>query len=279
MSGGTGDADLFVRFGDRPTDTEWDCRPFLSGNNETCSIPFAQAGTWWLRLNAFTAFAGVTLTATVSPAPVPTALVSGVPVTGLSGAAGSDQYFTLDVPSGSSLLVTIAGGTGDADLFVRFGAAPTNSQWDCRPFLFGNNETCTITFAQAGTWWIRVNAFSAISGVTLTATASPAPTPTVLVNGVAVTDLSGAAGSEQFFTLQVPSGASSLVVTIAGGTGDADMYVRLGAAPTDTGWDCRPFLFGNNETCTISSPQAGTWWVRLKAFTAFTGVTLVGTHS
>src|SRR5690606_25318967 len=48
----------------------------------------------------------------------------------------------------------------------------------------------------------------------------PDPGPGVLANGVPVTGLSGAAGSERFFTLQVPAGASNLVFQMAGGSGD-----------------------------------------------------------
>lgn len=77
----------------------------------------------------------------------------------------------------------------------------------------------------------------------------------------------------------VPSGATGLRFVIAGGTGDADLYVRLGSAPTDTVYDCRPFASGNAETCNIATAQAGTYYVRLKAHSAFTGVSLTGSYS
>ncbi|WNG36296.1 peptidase M4 [Archangium violaceum] len=38
LSGGTGDADLYVKAGSQPTTTSYDCRPYLSGNNETCNV-------------------------------------------------------------------------------------------------------------------------------------------------------------------------------------------------------------------------------------------------
>jgi hypothetical protein len=49
---------------------------------------------------------------------------------------------------------------------------------------------------------------------------------------VAVSGISGATGSEQFWTMSVPAGTSSLQFQTSGGTGDADLYVRLGSAPT-----------------------------------------------
>ena len=33
------------------------------------------------------------------------------------------------------------GGTGDGDLYVRFGSQPTTSAYDCRPYASGNAET------------------------------------------------------------------------------------------------------------------------------------------
>ena len=36
-------------------------------------------------------------------------------------------------------------GTGDADLYVRFGATPTASTYDCRPYLDGATEKCACS--------------------------------------------------------------------------------------------------------------------------------------
>ncbi|MXV07056.1 S8 family peptidase [Xanthomonas sp. F4] len=95
-----------------------------------------------------------------------------------------------------------------------------------------------------------------------------------LQDGVAVTNLSANSGSSLNYTVKVPSGASSLVVTTSGGSGDADLYVRFGSAPTDSAYDCRPYKNGNNESCTFNSPQAGTYYVRVKAYSTFSGLSL-----
>ncbi|MGB2789422.1 MAG: PPC domain-containing protein, partial [Dokdonella sp.] len=98
---------------------------------------------------------------------------------------------------------------------------------------------------------------------------------TVLCNGSQVSGLSASRNNwTSTYTLVVPAGATNLKFTIAGGTGDADMYVRLGAAPTTTSYNCRPYLSGNNETCTFAAPTAGTYYVRVRAYSAFSGVTL-----
>lgn len=105
---------------------------------------------------------------------------------------------------------------------------------------------------------------------------NPPPASGELSNGVAETGLSGGTGSEVFYTLDVPAGASNLQFQISGGSGDADLYVRYANQPTTSAFDCRPFLNGNNETCTFSAPAAGTWHVMIRGYQAYSGATLVG---
>nr|WP_255783936.1 S8 family peptidase [Lysobacter chinensis] len=106
----------------------------------------------------------------------------------------------------------------------------------------------------------------------------PDPTPGELEKGVPV-NVSGASGSETRYTFTVPAGASNLSFNTSGGSGDADLYVRFGAAPTTSTYDCRPYRNGNNETCSFASPQAGTWHVMLHGYSAYSSVTLVADYS
>jgi xanthomonalisin len=99
----------------------------------------------------------------------------------------------------------------------------------------------------------------------------------VLQNGVAVTGLSAPHNGQLNYTVAVPSGAHNLKIAISGGSGDADLYVRLGAAPTLSTFDCRPYVTGNTESCTATAPTPGTYYVMLNAYAAFSGVTLKAT--
>ena len=99
-----------------------------------------------------------------TPPPTGGALTKGVAVTGLAASTGSYLKYTMVVPAGSTnLTFTTSGGTGDSDMYVRFGSEPTDSTYTCRPYLSGNAETCTIaapsagTYALNGTWKLRVN--------------------------------------------------------------------------------------------------------------------------
>ncbi len=101
---------------------------------------------------------------------------------------------------------------------------------------------------------------------------------TDLQNGVPVSGISASQGQfTQAWTVTVPAGAANLVVTTSGGSGDADLYVKFGSEPTTGSYDCRPYQNGNNESCSFASPQAGTYYVKLRAYQSFSGVTLKAT--
>lgn len=135
--------------------------------------------------------------------------------------------------------------------------------------LFGasSNEVCQVKNA-----WAEVGVGSSCSATP----PPPPPPPDGLENGVPVTGLAASQGTMLLFTMDVPAGASNLVFQISGGSGDADLYVRFGSAPTTSNWDCRPYKNGNNESCTFASPAAGTWHVGVRAYSSFSGVSLVG---
>jgi vibriolysin len=171
ISGGTGDADLYVQNGTKPTLTSYSCRPYLNGNTETCVFSNPVAGTWWAMLNGYAAYAGATLKGRYVSGPTggDPALANGVPVTWLSGAAYSKQFWRINTPAGRTLTVRISGGAGDADLYVRFGARPTTSSYACRPYLNGNNEKCTLPNTSAGDYYVMLRGYTAYSSVSLVA--------------------------------------------------------------------------------------------------------------
>ncbi|MEC7690055.1 MAG: S8 family serine peptidase [Pseudomonadota bacterium] len=89
-------------------------------------------------------------------------------LTGLSGSRSSWDRYTWDIPAGvSTMTIQISGGSGDADLYVRYGSQPSTSAYDCRPYKNGNSEVCTFTAPADGTWHIGLRAYSTYSNVTL----------------------------------------------------------------------------------------------------------------
>ncbi|MBM7117310.1 M4 family metallopeptidase [Archangium primigenium] len=224
---------------------------------------------------------------TVTPPPpacsTTVVLANGTALTGISVGAGEwSCTYTLTVPAGATgLKFDMSGGTGDADMYVKFGSVPTESSYDCRPYASGNTESCPVTTAQAGTYYVKLKGYSAASGISLKGAFTTGGTGggDVLTNGVATAPFSGATGSWTCYTLAVPSGRTSATFTQATtGSGDADLYVRLGSKPTTSSYNCRPYKTGSAESCTLSSPAAGTYYVCSYAYSAFTNVTLKGAY-
>lgn len=60
-------------------------------------------------------------------------------------------------------------GTGDADLYVRVGQAPTLEAYDCRPYKGGSNEACRIELSTPAAIHGMVRGYSAESTFELTA--------------------------------------------------------------------------------------------------------------
>ncbi|RLV60955.1 peptidase S8 [Parashewanella curva] len=95
-------------------------------------------------------------------------LENGVAKTNLSGASNEELRYTMNVPAGATdLSFAMSGGSGDADLYVRFGNEPTTGTFDCRPYRNGNTETCSISNVQAGTYHVMVRGYTNFSGVSL----------------------------------------------------------------------------------------------------------------
>ncbi len=191
---------------------------------------------------------------------------------------------------GGGNVAPVANFTSSASgLTVSFTDTSTDSDGSIasRSWNFGDGTTSTATnpsktYSAAGTYTVTLTVTDnggATNTKTSSVTVSSGGGGTVLSNGVPVTGLSAATGASLNYTMVVPAGASNLTFTTSGGTGDMDMYVKSGSAPTDTVYDCRPYVNGNAETCTFATPTAGTYYVRLKAYSAFSGVSLTGSYT
>ncbi|UNK43436.1 pre-peptidase C-terminal domain-containing protein [Luteimonas sp. S4-F44] len=98
--------------------------------------------------------------------------------------------------------------------------------------------------------------------------------------GFPISNLSQSAGNWLRYSVTVPANTQTLRVTTSGGlfSGNADLYVRPGAAPTLTTFECRSSsLLTSNKECLISSPSAGATYeigVYGGGFFGFSGITL-----
>jgi len=259
LSGGTGDADMYVKFGSAPTLSSYDCRPYVSGNSESCPIATAQAGTYYVMVNAYAAYSGVTLKGSYS--------------TSTGGTPTANFSFTT-----SGLTATFTDSSTDS------GGTIGTYSWT-----FGDGGTSTTkspshSYAAAGTYSVTETVKDSVNGATSSKTASvtvSAPTcgGTVLCNGVAVALPSVATGGvSSTYTMAVTAG-HTVTFAISGGTGDADIYVKAGSAPTTTSYDCRPYTSTTNESCSFTPSVNTTYYINVRAYAAYSGVSLKGTSN
>ncbi len=281
LSGGSGDLDLYTRYNAQPTRDSYDCRPYIAGNDETCSHTAPASGTWYILVRGYIS-GNSTLTATYEGggSGSVTALANGASLP-ISLSQHEEKFYSIQVPSGATKLkVMLSGGNGDLDLYTRYNTRPDTDAYDCRPYQGGNNETCTHNNPARGTWYFMVRGYSA-GNSTLTATyvtGGGSGSVTALTNGASI-PVSLSQHEKKFYSIQVPANASELTVNLSGMTGDLDLYTRYNARPDTTNYACRPYSgTGMSETCRHTDPSSGTWYIMVQGFTSGSA-TLTATYT
>ena len=181
--------------------------------------------------------------------------------------------------------VTVAGGSG-----FRGSAGTVNLSATAASGL-GNVITTPITWSTSSAPVATVSAAGVVTfeggagPVTITATATGAGSGGANVAGTTSFDVALNLSFGDSLNVPTISEGSTLdyaidggigpfqVRTFSGTSGDNDMYVfapgvSSAAAVANngggSGWTCRPWLIGSNETCTIAAPVAG--WYRVRHF-------------
>ena len=262
-TGTSGDADLYVKRGAVPTTSAWDYRPYLSSSNETVSVSHPAADTWYVMVRAYRAYSGLTLKASYT---------DGTGGTGGTVTAAARPVFS-PAPGSYSGQTSVTLSSATQDAVVRYtlnGTAPTTG-----------SEVYTAPILVTATTQIQAAAFATGYSTSAVATGSYTITSQLqpLVHNTPVGDLAGAQGSVGNFRFAVPAGMASVTLQLSGGTGDADLYVKYGQLATTSVYDQRPYLGGNNETVTLSTPRAGDYFVMLHGYRAYAGATLKATHT
>ncbi len=202
------------------------------------------------------------------------------------------SFFGGTVPNGDTGTPSNAAPTANfsvttSGLVASFTDSSTDSDGTIasRSWNFGDGTTSTATnpsktYAAAGTYNVTLTVTDN-GGATNSKSSSVTvgTTNTVLQNGVAKTGLGAAIGTSLNFTMVVPSNSTGLKFVLAGGSGDADLFVKFGSAPTDTVYDCKSEGSTNAETCNMPTATPGTWYVRVKAYAAFSGASLTGSYT
>ncbi len=202
--------------------------------------------------------------------------------------AGDTAWFYVWVPAGtSSLNVTTAGGSGNADLYVSGRGWPSTSDYDQRSAGSGNTEQVSLTpSATGGYYYIALVATAPYAGITIrasTGAATQPPTPALpectagagaLSSGCQYSNVQAArAGDNQYFHIWVPAGTGTLHVRTRGGTGNGDLYVSGRGWPSSSDYDRKSTTAGNDETIDLAAPNGGSWYyVAIPAVTPYAGM-------
>lgn len=66
------------------------------------------------------------------------------------------HYYRISVPYGATQLLIQTTGTGNADLYVRYGGQPNLNLFDCRSILDTSADRCVFSYPKAGDWYVMV---------------------------------------------------------------------------------------------------------------------------
>jgi hypothetical protein len=177
------------------------------------------------------------------------------------------HYGPFNVAAGKNLTATMT-GTGDADLYVRKVATPTSEAFDCRPYLDGSAESCSVVGPAAV--FVSVHGYTASSvqlkikyteGTGGGGGGTPPPSFTHLnqTGSVALNEM-------KMFQLPIPAGKRVVVRTTS--SVDVDLYIMMDGAPTTSTYAARGYTDSGNETLTFTAPSNGTLFVGVHGYAA-----------
>lgn len=254
---GTGDADLYVRFGAQPDAATFTCRPFGGTSNENCQLTVPAGET-----QVFVSVAGYAVTSDFS---VSISTGGRVPTTyAFNSAAASLVSVTTELRyiSESSASTGYTGSTInsytmtdryqyllelDAAGKIIGGEWVGTSQTSHPDFLWLPTGVATSTVAQG-----KIS-YATVKGLVMESVTEAPPVDGGTAVDAQSASVSGAVVAQQWHVygpFTVSAGAN--LTAAMTGTGDADLYVKLGMAPTATSYDCRPYAGTSTETCTVA---------------------------
>mgnify|MGYP001162533014 FL=1 len=151
----------------------------------------------------------------------------------LSGYNSLDQFFKINVPSGTERLeVDLSEGFGEAALFMKFEQAPTTSEFDYLSSTPGAGDMIGFNDPTPGMWYILLDTEEVFGNVMITASFedryvwSYDGTPIELFNNEEIFGIEAPEGEELFFFLNLEKPGDYLQISTYGGTGDLTLTLE-----------------------------------------------------
>ena len=263
------DADLYIKIGNQPTTSSYDCRSIRTDTRaEECSVTLVANSDVFIGIHGYKA-TDYTVKATIQGGNannIPT-LTSGTALPG-SVNKGETKYYKIPANQGQSVASLINGLNDDADLYVKIGSKPTDENFDCKSTNGGiNNDGCSVTLTQNADVYIAVYGYKATSYSVKATVGGNGNNIPILTSGTAITS-SITQGITKYYKITAVQGQtiSSVLDQL---TADADLYVRIGAKPTGELFDCKSSNGGtNNDGCSVTLTQNADVYVAIYGYEA-----------
>lgn len=182
--------------------------------------------------------------------PNPKLLQDRVPVSRLGGEPGEGVTFKIEVPpDAENFVVKTTGGTGDVDLFLRYNAHPTPTQWDFSSESDDSTELIRLATPVAGTWYVRFVGLTSFRGVKLTASYD---LPRGMVRPPRMLPGPGSYAERAVVRLSKPRG-TTVRYTTNGATPDVNSPIYSGPLTFTSTTQLRARTFGADGAVTIET--------------------------
>lgn len=184
--------------------------------------------------------------------------------------------------STSGLTATFTDTSTDSD-----GTIASRS-WSFGDSTTGSGSPVSHTYAAAGSYTVTLTVTdnagatsSTSQSVTVTSGGGgtdPDPATPNLTSGQTANGTSAATGAFTYFKINVPAGKSKIQFDLVGPscgllscTADLDLYGRSGAKPTTATYSCAAATGSSTETCSVTAPAAGWWYVGIYTYSGGSG--------
>ncbi len=278
---GTGDPDMFVKFGAQPTAAAYDCRPYETGAAETCTLTVPAGATEaFVAVNAYGTTAAAFTIKVISGGTIPTSYVFNANAKKLLKTHMDVDYISESAASTDGNLGATINSYTHQDHYDYILELDANGK------IIGGEWIGTSKKQHPDFVWLPIR-----STVTTVANGkiSYANVKTIYdmsmqdqgggtTGGLKTVNDSGAIAKsawKQLGPYNVAAGTS--LTAVMTGDGDADLYVRKEAAPSAASYDCRPYQSGSNEQCSIVGPAKV--YVAVNGYAATSNYQLVITYT
>ncbi len=176
---------------------------------------------------------------------------------------GQSNYYLISASRGDVISSILEGLTDNADVYVRVGARPTSSSYDCKSTNGGiENDSCSALVDHDATVYIRVYGRRA-TNYQVTATKNHlAENDTLVTSGESVSGHVNR-GKSHYYLISASSG-DTITSNLTGLSDNANIYVRVGRRPTSSKNDCKSTNAGTqNESCSVTLDHDARVYVRV----------------